>query len=314
VRHVTQRHQSRRDVRERPRLRHLIGADADEFVDKRVDLVDGDHDRTGQRQQLRHLVDEQPRDLSRGVDPPAPAVLAVNLAAREVVVADVLVLLKGRREQGERPRGVLAGQADLLVAAPQRGDEDLEGLGGRRELPGDLGTEAPVEPDPVRERGQELIELVAAAVGEGQQLLHDRAKDLLPECLGKQVADEEEVAARTLYLLAGPAEQVGLADAALPLDDDAKRPCLAWGRLADALADQVRGLGVQALDVIPLVRPHVVKRACPVERERGKRGELFCTHPVVDSLLDTRSSIEIRCLYSPPMRSADSRSAADSAC
>src|SRR5450756_1692128 len=65
VGHLAQRHKTRRDIRDRPRLRRLTKADPDELVDQRVDLVDRDHDRPGQRQQLGNLVDQQPRDLPR---------------------------------------------------------------------------------------------------------------------------------------------------------------------------------------------------------------------------------------------------------
>ena len=122
------------------------------------------------------------------------------------------------------------------VGPAQRRDEDLEGLGGRWHLPGDLGAEVPRKPDAIRQPGQQGGQLVAAAVGERQQLLYDGAEHLLPEGLGEQVADQEEVAAGALRLRPGPAEQVGLADAALPLDDDAERP----GGVGPGLADPGR--------------------------------------------------------------------------
>ena len=171
------------------------GAAADELVDQRVDLVDREHDGAGQRQQLGDLVDEQPRDLPGGVDAPVAAVLQVDLVAGQVVVADVLVLLQRRRQQDQRPRGVLADQAQRGGGPAQRRDEHLDALGGRRHLPGDLGAEAAVEPDLVRQPGEQRRQLVAAAVGQRQQLLHHRAEDLLPERLREQVADQEEEAA-----------------------------------------------------------------------------------------------------------------------
>ena len=124
------------------------------------------------------------------------AVLQIDLVAGQVVVADVLVLLQRRRQQDERPRGVLADQAQRGSGPAERRDEHLDPLRGRRHLPGDLGAEAAVEPDLVRQAGEQRRQLVAAAIGQRQQLLHHRAEDLLPERLREQVADQEEEAAR----------------------------------------------------------------------------------------------------------------------
>jgi hypothetical protein len=62
---------------------------------------------------------------------------------------------------------------------------------------------------------------------------------------------------------------VGLADAALALDDDAERSGAVGGDGADAAADEGRRHRVEAVDVVALVGPDVVEGAGPVEGEPG---------------------------------------------
>jgi hypothetical protein len=149
----------------------------------------------------------------------------------------------------------------VVEAAPDGVDEPVEVVGAEGPLPkngfGDTGRHLGSVAQALQQRGQ----LEVAVLGAAPQLAAHGLRDVLPERRAGGEVDQEEVPALLLDDPPDAAEQVGLADALLPLQrepDGAGPPALPG--VEDAGADAVFRPRVQSLHVGGRGLPDVVRR------------------------------------------------------